>query len=117
MRKLLVNFDSNWADEMDVEAFVVVSKKSWDKNMKMAKENWPDNGVEVYIGTNEQLDFYSFEEFESCLKLTELKPVEVKTLEKLFDGAFGFHDIFDHVFDTCRSNSEEDDEEDDLDED
>lgn len=38
---VLIQWDSNWADEMDVSGFVVVSKKAADK-FKQKLSNKPD---------------------------------------------------------------------------
>ena len=53
MSKLLVIFDGNWADEMDVEGFMIVSKECWDyKQIEWEHTEFPQ---ELYIGTNEAL--------------------------------------------------------------
>ncbi len=89
--------------------FVVVGKEKWKKLMKMAEENFPKKGVNAYVGTNEAVEFDNFIAFKHSLDVIDINENEVKVLNDLFDGEYGFAHILDHVFDSCREETEETD--------
>jgi hypothetical protein len=53
---ILVNFSSNWADEMNIKGHTVMSREQWDKFIvDLNKVHWKSR--EFYIGTNEALEW------------------------------------------------------------
>jgi hypothetical protein len=107
---LLVKFHSNYADEFDVEGFIVMSTSQWQAhNEGVAKvfENKKANApppdpskqwdrrhtdactVEVYFGTNEQMMYESLEDYMRCFDISSLTDDEVAVLTKLFARGYG----------------------------
>lgn len=87
MEYLLIKYRDNWADEIDVEGFVVVKKSDWEALLnKMqaffsARISW-----EFGIGTNEEIYYSTFKEWEKTLKYTELSEVEFIIISKVFNA-------------------------------
>lgn len=70
----IVRFESNWADEFDVEG--VSAFDSTAEAETYIQESWDGMGSAEYhgekgfwFGTNEELSFDSFEEYKSCFKI------------------------------------------------
>lgn len=57
---------------------------------KWNKKVYSDKVFELYFGTNEQLQWYSTEDFLSSLKTKEITEEEAKIIEKLFGKEYGF---------------------------
>jgi len=87
---LLIKFDENWADEMDVSGFKLFkSEQDWQKAIKEFKdereiEDDEDCCFSIYFGTNEENEYESFSEFLNCFEVTTVSDAEVSVLEKLF---------------------------------
>jgi hypothetical protein len=98
MKKLLVKFDSNWADEMDIDGFMVMTQDEWDQYKAHTKKFFEQLGERSWsfgIGTNEEIEYESHDEFIRELKVEEITDVEYESLAHLFkyyDGTvqFGF---------------------------
>jgi hypothetical protein len=83
----LVKYDSNWADEMDIDGFRVFTDKQWEKYQKDFKKLFKeDRGYTYYVGTNEDIEYNSFDEFMSDLKVSEITDEEATVLKKFFDN-------------------------------
>ncbi len=101
-KMVLVKYDCNYADEFDLEGFVVMSQLEWLKHItsvekhfqKWDSEHEPDRwgnreGIEVYFGTNEQIIYEGFESYRRSFEVTELSDTDYKTLERLFGKTYG----------------------------
>lgn len=79
---VLVRFNDNWADEMDIVGFQVVTQQEWDDFVKLAhKLRYPS---ETYFGTNEFNEYDTVEELLACYEVTEITEDQAQTLENLF---------------------------------
>jgi hypothetical protein len=106
-KQLLLTYHQNYADEFDVEGFLVLSESDWEKHKDLAarvfgpkeeaakkkaeeakkkKEYYYDRGVEVEVGfgTNEEVTYHSLEDYLSSFKIKELTPEQYKVLDELF---------------------------------
>jgi hypothetical protein len=103
-QKVLVQYDSNYADEFDVSGFCVMTKADWEKhaakatdlfNKRAAKplpepdkqysrRNQEARQVEVYFGTNESMIYETLDCYLRSFKITELADADLKTLQKFF---------------------------------
>ena len=96
-KQILIKFDANYADEFDVEGFVVMSASAWEEHKTMAKEFFENGGhAEQYFGTNEYVEFDSYEDYMSAIKTTELDETQYEVLETLFNehrNAYTWKDI------------------------
>jgi hypothetical protein len=98
----LVKGQANWADEIDIEYVNIWVKEEWKRHLKDVEKYFDKrNHVEVYVGTNEAVIYYSFEEYKTTFKTTVLTEDEVKFLrEKVITNAFGIgNDITISEFD------------------
>jgi hypothetical protein len=90
---LLVKFDENWADEMDVSGFKLFkSQKAWDKAIKEFKEEKEiedddDCCFSVYFGTNEENEYESMSEFLDLFEVIELSNEQANVIDSLFPEA------------------------------
>ena len=85
-QKVLVIFDGNWADEMDVKGFQIWEKELWEKytnNMPESKR------FSVYIGSNQDMEFTGRKDYLSNITVKELTVEEAAVLEKFFKYGFG----------------------------
>ncbi len=78
--KFLVKFDCNWADEMDLEGFAIMTPAVYNYRCKeINASNYP---VTWYFGTNQEVIFESADEVFKCFDVTVLNSVESEFLEK-----------------------------------
>lgn len=101
-KMVLVKYDSNYADEFDVEGFIVMPQSEWLKHItgvekhfqKWDSEHEPDRwgnreGIEVYFGTNEQMIYEGFESYRRSFEVSELSDADYETLKRLFGKSYG----------------------------
>ena len=103
---VLLQWDSNWADEMDIYGFSLMDKEDW-----IEYKNYLQNlkkGFYFYIGSNEGIEYSNGQELLSEITVTEISDREAATVEKLFGGEGGFTDFL-----TVDEDEEDEDEEDD----
>jgi hypothetical protein len=83
---VLVKLESNYADEFDVEAFVVVSTEYFEnaKARIRALDSESKSGLYMNFGTNEALEWGDFDDFEDSLEITPLNSEQVACFEQLF---------------------------------
>jgi len=95
---LLVKFDSNYADEFDVEGFTIMSETEWEehkakvtafferRDQTRQKDQWGNyrDGVEVYFGTNEQIIYETLDCYLRSFKVQKISQEEIKVLKKFF---------------------------------
>jgi len=88
---VLLQWDSNWADEMDIYGFSLMDKEDWLDYKKYLKER--KRGFTFYIGTNEEIEYRNGKELLDEITVTEITDKEAATVEKLFSGEGGFTDF------------------------
>lgn len=100
MTHVLVKYSSNWADEMDISGFCLMTKKTYEKWLK----GWEDfftsldggdehRGGGVYrfcIGTNEDIEYYNFKQFISDIDAKEITEDLYEQLEIYFGKCYSF---------------------------
>jgi len=87
MKKLLVKFDSNWADEMDVDGFQVITEVEFEDYKNVVGKAFKQAGKSGWsfsIGTNEEIEFESERDFFRCIEVTEISDEEYETFKKYF---------------------------------
>lgn len=106
---VLIKWDSNWADEMDIEGFLIISKTKADNFKKQLKDY--DSSFEVYVGTNEDIEYGSGEELLNELTFKSITTEEAKVIKKFF-GESGGHTEFWSALDYLEEwNDENEDDE------
>ena len=82
MQKVLIIFKDNWADEMDIEGFSIISKDEWEyKKLELKHTQFPR---EVGFGTNEDNDYDNAKHFLSMFQAQEISDDEEQIIKKLF---------------------------------
>ena len=92
---ILVKWDSNWADEMDVEGFAILEKADADR-LKKTLKNFKRQFT-ICIGTNEEIDYEQGSDMLDELEFKKISEEEYKTVKKLF-GTSGGHDFADIIY-------------------
>lgn len=82
MSYVLLQFESNWADEMDVAGFLVVTRDYWDK--ARARLLAIDAECHLCVGTNEYINWGSGAEVVDDISETNLTDAEVAFFRKHF---------------------------------
>lgn len=86
-KMFLVKYEDNWADEMDIYGCAIMSEKDVDAYFKAFRK--VDASYSWYIGTNEEINFYSYEDFKHKFEIKEISPEEAKVLSKFGFERFG----------------------------
>lgn len=105
-KQLLIEFNANYADEFDIEGFIVWSEEEWEAHKAMAKEHFqkkasapladpsarPDSytnrtarETEVYFGTNESIIYEDYEDYMRSFTVTPLSVEGYRVLKELFN--------------------------------
>lgn len=85
--KVLVNWYTNWADEMDIAGFAILDIIEWERiyaNILLKKDCFS-----ICIGTNEDIDYNNGEHLLSELEIVEISDVEANTITNLLGNRFG----------------------------
>jgi len=97
----LVEWDSNWADEIDVTGFAVFKGedlKQYKEKLQQHKSN-----ITFYIGTNEEIEYKNGQAVLDDLTITEIEFSDFRTIQYLFDGSYGFTNFLE-----CGDDEDED---------
>lgn len=103
MAKVIVKWESNYADEMDISGFVLMDKADaniWKKKIKTIEDQFT-----IYVGTNEDIEYGSGEELLSEIKIQNISDAEYEAIINAVGKEFGFTNFLDAV-----ENFEEDEE-------
>ena len=143
-KMLLIKFSNNYADEFDVEGFMVWPETKWEKHKAaaarfFAKRNtkplpergdpnyrrWRDEReVRVFFGTNEEIIYAGLKDYLGSFKIHELSEPEAATFTKFFGKryvvkiGFGMLPILDEELDDENGEywlEDENDDDDDFD--
>lgn len=88
----LVKYDDNWADEMDIEGFTIVSDEAWEKFVSFVSPERFSNYT-FYIGTNEEIEFDSVEDIFRALAAINISPEDAKAIKDNFNLPYGFFPV------------------------
>lgn len=102
---------------MDIDGFCVMTeteKNDYFSSFKKIIEH--SEYYSFFVGTNEEIEYNNFSDFENDFTVEEITKEEAETLHKLFQGTFGFiPDVGDALEnledDEFFDDEEEDDEE------
>lgn len=83
---ILIQFSSNYADEFDVEGFIVLPEKEWEAHKAAVALRFEEQEeIEIYFGTNESMIYESLDSYLCCFRTTVLSDEEHAVLQKLFN--------------------------------
>lgn len=88
MKYYLIKFHDNWADEMDIDGFAIISEKLWDLVVKITAivKNEP---YSLGFGTNQCIDYRSIADLMTRFEVCEPLDSDIKVIKSLFPGRFG----------------------------
>lgn len=94
----LVKFYDNWADEMDIEGFSIMSTgqfTQWARTVEeVAKKIDEGHPFEWYFGTNEWIDWEIGKEFKEAFSCDVITDEEANVLKRLLLEGFDKYGIF-----------------------
>jgi hypothetical protein len=89
MKKYLVIYHDNWADEMDVEGFRLFTQDELDDYVSLHVKYFETNSSWKFgVGSNEQIEYNDWEGIRSALTVKEITDAEYEMLGKLFPLPF-----------------------------
>lgn len=107
---LLVRFDTNWADEMDVQGFAIMTKEEWSKSKKMI--SGIKSEINIGYGSNEDEEFEDGKSFLETFDTKKITESEVKTITKFFGkynyGTFPLGQALDQLAEELERLEDED---------
>jgi hypothetical protein len=85
----LVKYEDNWADEMDIEGFHIVSDEAWQKFLDMVT---PElfGSYSFCIGTNEEIEYEDAEDVLSAFEATDISDEDAKAIQSNLKLPYGF---------------------------
>jgi len=100
---VLVRFNSNWADEFDVEGIKLFTKDAWSNLLRLVEQyvNFP---LEYYFGTNESFEWENFNEYRSCFSEQDITDIQANYLKEMLLTEAGY---FPHPIDLFNGLPEE----------
>jgi hypothetical protein len=107
MSKVLIKWESNWADEMDISGFMIVSKaeaKEFKADLRNKKQPF-----EIYVGTNEEISYENGKELLDELEFINLSKAEADIIEQTLGSEYGFTDFASIEEDEEELNEEQED--------
>ena len=105
MSKVLVTYNGNWADEMDISAIHIFDKADWDKVVAFAKSYKSE--ISVCIGTNEEVEFDNGNDWLRNMEAKSISDNDAKVIEKHIGDSFGFDRVIYQVSDLCLNDDED----------
>lgn len=91
MDKVIVKFEGNWADEMDISGFEIFDRSQWDIFSQKILDYTHE--LHLCIGTNEHLEYETTEEFMDNITVESLTRDEYNVINNKVGVRFGFEMI------------------------
>lgn len=119
-----IKISTNWADEMDIEGFLVCDPEVWNEKLKKIQAFLDKQNAVVCVGTNEELEFENYRDFIRICDIKVISEPEAALLAKLFahdkndrDFTYAFGNIPDAILEYAVDFSDDEDEDIDLEDD
>lgn len=111
MSKLLIRFRDNWADEMDLDGFQIMTTTEWnDYKDKLISIKC---SFEVYWGTNESNEYESGRVVLDHLSVTEITHEQGEFIESIFGTWYGNFPDLNQILDYVKEYNDDDEEDED----
>ncbi len=88
-----MTWNINWADEMGISGFIIITQEEWN-NYKNKVESQVE-GITMYIGSNEWIDYSYGSELLEEITVNFLTDIEVSTITSKIGVSFGFTQFYD----------------------
>lgn len=92
MTDVLIKYDGSWADEIDLQGFLVMTREEWKTHLTLVKRFHGETEFEIYIGTNENITFTGFEDYKDSFEVKNLTDEEATILRKFFKSKMSYWD-------------------------
>lgn len=103
---LFIQFNDNWADEIDVRGGKIMTEKEYEEYIAAAKKAFEVNDyIDFWIGTNESIDYTDFTDFINTLTVYSITEKEEDVLKRFNLENYGFFP--DYIFDEYYEKEEE----------
>lgn len=89
MSKVLIAFQADYADELDVYGWAVRDADYWEKLQANAVAwfaNNPGKALEFWFGSNESIEFDTIEDFEAAYASKPITDNQAEVLAVVWDG-------------------------------
>jgi len=93
-QKVLLTWNTNWDDEMDISGFIIITQEDWEK-YKNEVERQAAGGITMYIGSNQWIDYSYGSELLEEITVDFLTDIEVSTIISKIGVSFGFTQFYD----------------------
>lgn len=96
---VLVRFEANYADEFDIQGMQVYEKEKWEEIINdPSLEEEMEGGYSISFGSNEEVDFDSFDDFKESHSVTEISEAEYNFMRDKVCGKDGYgHWLIDNI--------------------
>lgn len=81
-----IKFNDNWADEMDISGFMVMTEEKWKDTKKQILNI--KGRFSIAFGSNEDNDYNNGKQLLDRLTIKNIDENEIKILKRLFDSGF-----------------------------
>lgn len=88
---VLLNQKIDWADEFDIEGFEIMDEDQWVEYQEALTE--AEYPIEQYFGTNEFVEFESFEDLMRSISVKFISENEKEILTRLLDVKYGSYGV------------------------
>lgn len=114
---VLVKVNYNWADEADFPSFEIWEREKLAEAKKKVKKFFDnDCNFQYYVGTNEDVEFFCYEDVFSDVETKTVSQEEYEVLRKFFGSGFGSPKLSDIIGKMNEVEEESKDDEEDKDE-
>ena len=93
--KKLIKWSTNWADEMDLEGWVITDHKDvekWKEHLQTLKE------CTLSFGSNEWNDYYSGQEILQECSIMDIPDADAEVIQKWFGSSGGLTEFWSGVW-------------------
>jgi len=99
--RVLIKYEANWSDEFDLYGFATNSAAAWNEHLAKIKAKFDEGslgeGVECWFGTNEAIEYHSFDDYEQAFTVMPITDAEEAVLRKLFGSTRHSNVSFGHI--------------------
>lgn len=87
-KKILLKWEDNWADEMDVQGFHVITEKAWNafKQLMETELKFPYN---IGVGSSEDIDYREYNDLAKTFTACYITDEFADSLNTLFELPYG----------------------------
>ena len=102
MKQFFIKTSTSWADEIDLDGFIILDEKELEEATKEMTELAADNfEAEISIGSNEEMNVEASEVLNELNNAIELTPEEYENISRLIGTRYGFSLYYE--FKNCSS--------------